>query len=221
MKLSLPPLDEDDEIDITPMIDCVFLLVLFFMVTSSFIDEPTMEPVPYTIAVPGQDEKTYTLSVEGTYLLRDGDKDEEIPTLAELVQRVRQEPGKKFRVETRSLVQSATDEKREDVQVVPLQLPKADRPTTIRRDQADQLTVPREGSLLFKGALGEKSYPDARQLLTALSERPEAERKRPVILRVDAKCDYQRAVQARNALRLAGVELIFEEVEVQHGKPQP
>jgi biopolymer transport protein ExbD len=40
-----------------------------------------------------------------------------------------------------------------------------------------------------------------------------------VILRTDAKCEYQRVVQARNALRLVGVELILEEVEPRNGNP--
>jgi len=211
MRLDLPPLDEDDEIDITPMIDCVFLLVLFFMVTSSFLDEPTMAPVPYTIAAAGPGDKTYTLAVEGTYLLRDGTTEEEIATLAELVERVRAEPGKAFRVETRAVVRSATDEKRDDARVVAVSLPKADRPTVIRRDEADQLTVPRDGPLRFRDRQGERVYPTARDLADALEKRP-ADLRRPVLLRADAKCEHQRVVQARNALRLGGVELILDEV---------
>lgn len=222
MKLNLPALEEDDEIDITPMIDCVFLLVLFFMVTSSFIDDPKMPPTPYTLVLNekmDQEDKTFTVRVEGTYLLKDGDKEEEIPSLAQLTERIRQEPGKKFRVETRSVVQSVDTDKKEEVTVVPLMLPTAEKPTTIRRDQADQLTVPREGALRFQGAGEERTFPNAREMLDWLGKRPVEARKRPVILRVDAKCTFQQVVQARNALRLAGVELIFEEVEVALGKP--
>ena len=43
MKLRLPPVDEDDEIDITPMIDCVFQLLIFFMVTSTMQSTPDLD----------------------------------------------------------------------------------------------------------------------------------------------------------------------------------
>ena len=48
MKLNLPSLDEDDEIDITPMIDCVFLLLFFFMVTSK-IDRQSPVEMPRVV----------------------------------------------------------------------------------------------------------------------------------------------------------------------------
>ncbi|MEZ6057171.1 MAG: biopolymer transporter ExbD [Planctomycetaceae bacterium] len=35
---------EDDEMDITPMIDCTFLLLIFFMVTSSMKPEGSLRP---------------------------------------------------------------------------------------------------------------------------------------------------------------------------------
>lgn len=219
MKLNLPPMDEDDEIDITPMIDCVFLLVLFFMVTSSFVDEPKMEPVPYTLRVPGDEGKTVTLSVEGTYTVRDATKDTEIATLAELVRLFRDDPNREYRLETRAKIRLADDTKVEDATVLPLTLPTAEKPTTIRRDQADLLTVPREGGLRFKDAAGERSFKEGGELVAALSKRPADLRKRPVILRCDAKSSYQQVVQARNALRLAGVELIFEEIEVRNANP--
>lgn len=219
MKLNLPATDEDDEIDITPMIDCVFLLVLFFMVTSSFIDEAKMDPTSYAVTIPS-DGKTYSLSVHGTYLLREGDKETEIASLAELVERSRAEPDKKdFHIDMKAVVQLATDTKPEDAHVVPLTLPTAEKPATIRRDQADVLTVPREGAIRFKDVAGERVYPEAGELMAELKRRPAEARMRPVILRADAKCSYQQVVLARNALRLGGVELIFEEVEVRHGNP--
>ncbi len=37
----------DDEIDMTPMIDCVFLLLIFFLVTASFALQKALEvPAP-------------------------------------------------------------------------------------------------------------------------------------------------------------------------------
>jgi biopolymer transport protein ExbD len=46
----------DDELDMTPMIDCVFLLLIFFLVTSSFALQKAMEiPPPETESPTAQD----------------------------------------------------------------------------------------------------------------------------------------------------------------------
>ena len=44
---------EDDEIDITPMIDCVFLLLIFFIVTSKMEEQAnvSLPPAQYGVAV--------------------------------------------------------------------------------------------------------------------------------------------------------------------------
>jgi biopolymer transport protein ExbD len=44
---------EDDEIDITPMIDCVFLLLIFFIVTSKMEEQANVDlpPAQYGVAV--------------------------------------------------------------------------------------------------------------------------------------------------------------------------
>jgi biopolymer transport protein ExbD len=56
MKLRIPfeQADQDDDIDLTPMIDCVFLLVLFFMVTSSFLEEVSV----FEVQLPRADRAT-------------------------------------------------------------------------------------------------------------------------------------------------------------------
>lgn len=37
--------DEEDEISLTPMLDIVFILLIFFIVTTSFVKEPGFEPM--------------------------------------------------------------------------------------------------------------------------------------------------------------------------------
>lgn len=134
---------EAQDIDITPMIDCVFLLVLFFMVTSSFIEE---------------------------------------------------------------------------AKVFKTILPKADKPTTIAREDADSITVTVEGEYYFRDASGEQKMENLEILLRKLERREGPEKQRPVILRCDARCEYRQFMEVKNVLKLAGVETIFEEVQVRHEK---
>ena len=49
----------------------------------------------------------------------------------------------------------------------------------------------------------------------------QAGQRRPVIIRCDARCEYRQFVEVKNALRQAGVETIFEEVEVRDASPKP
>ena len=53
------------------------------------------------------------------------------------------------------------------------------------------------------------------------AQRDEASRQRPVIIRCDARCEYQQFIQVKNVLKLAGIETIFEEVEVRHDNRKP
>jgi biopolymer transport protein ExbD len=46
MKIHPKHLDEDVEIDMSPMIDMVFLLLIFFLVASTIIDEKVPVKVP-------------------------------------------------------------------------------------------------------------------------------------------------------------------------------
>lgn len=135
MKLRLAQVEsEDDEIDITPMIDCVFLLLLFFMLTSSFIEEAN---------------------------------------------------------------------------VFKIMLPKAAQPSKVSRDKADFVSVTVEGKYFF----GDEELEHLDVLLEKLKAR-DATKDRPVVIRCDARCEYQQFMQVKNVLKLAGVETIFEEVEV-------
>ena len=38
----LSPIDDDPQIDLTPLIDCLFMLIIFFVVTMSF-SKPVLE----------------------------------------------------------------------------------------------------------------------------------------------------------------------------------
>jgi biopolymer transport protein ExbD len=139
MKIRLAQVEEDDQLDITPMIDVIFLLVLFFMVTSTFIEE---------------------------------------------------------------------------AKVFKMLLPRADNPTTVAREDADSISLTVEGQLFFRqGSAKEKEIKDLAALVEQLRTQ---DRTRPVIIRCDARCEYRQFVEVKNALRLAGVEIIFEEVEVGH-----
>ncbi len=140
MRLHLAQVEEDDQLDITPMIDVIFLLVLFFMVTSTFIEE---------------------------------------------------------------------------AKVFKMILPRAETPTTVAREDADSISLTVDGQLFFRqGSAKEEEIPDLSSLVERLQTQGSP---RPVIVRCDARCEYRRFVEIKNALRQAGVETVFEEVEVSHG----
>lgn len=136
MKLRLAQVEsEDDDIDITAMIDCVFLLLLFFMLTSSFIEEAN---------------------------------------------------------------------------VFKILLPKAAQPMKVARDKADFVSVTADGKFFY----GDEELEHLDVLLDKLKAREAVAKDRPVVIRCDARCEYQQFMQVKNVLKLAGVETIFEEVEV-------
>lgn len=141
MKLKLPiQQEESSEIDITPLIDSIFLLVLFFMLTSTFIEEANV-----------------------------------------------------FKVV----------------------LPRAEQAHTISREDADFISVTVDGRYQLRDVSGEHTLQDLDELLTRLKERGPEARQRPVVIRCDARCPYSQFVQVKNAVKLAGIETVFEEVEVQ------
>jgi biopolymer transport protein ExbD len=141
MKLRLADTEqqEDEDIDITPMIDVVFLLILFFMLTSTFIEE-----------------------------------------------------SKVFKIV----------------------LPKADKPETITRDDVDSISITVDGEYFFRVGTSEEQLSDLETLLKKLQQRPEDQVQRPVIIRCDARCEYSQFMQVKNVLKLAGINTIYEEVEV-------
>jgi biopolymer transport protein ExbD len=137
MKLRLAAADrDDDDIDITPMIDCVFLLLLFFMLTSSFIEEAS---------------------------------------------------------------------------VLRIVLPRADDPVKVSRDDADFVSLAVDGQVFF----GDEPLEHLEALAEKLAARAGDRRSRPVVIRCDARCEYRQFMQVKNVLKSAGVETLFEEVEVQ------
>jgi biopolymer transport protein ExbD len=146
LQLDIAPDSSDDDIDITPLIDCVFLLVLFFMLTSSFIEEA----------------KVYKIS-----------------------------------------------------------LPRANDAVTIDRAQAESVTVTLDGRYFYRDGSGEKEVANLEVLERQLRDRDDERKKKPMILRCDARCEYRQFVQIKNVLKLAGVETVFEEVEVRGDQAQP
>jgi len=140
MKLRVKQDDSAEGVDITSMIDVVFLLVIFFMVTSSFIEEA----------------KVYKIS-----------------------------------------------------------LPRAEKPVTVSRDNTYMLSMTVDGGIyLMAGAKEEKVNNLEEVVKTLQGKKDTAGKLLPVVLRCDANCEYGVYVQAKNALRMAGVDTVFEEVEV-------
>ena len=142
MKLKIAQTESQEGVDITSMIDVVFLLVIFFMVTSTFIEE---------------------------------------------------------------------------AKVYKIELPRAKKPETVSRDDTHMLSVTGDGKIFLKIDAKEEEYETFEQVVAKLKEfkdKQEDQKLLPVILRVDTHCEYSVYVQAKNALRLAGAERIFEEVEV-------
>ena len=92
---------DDNEIDMTPMVDTTFLLLLFFMITAAFslqksLQVPTPRPEePSTNVVqrdPSDDPDTVTVHVDenNTYRVVTTDVDVEAPSVHELVIRLRE-----------------------------------------------------------------------------------------------------------------------------------
>lgn len=60
--------DEETKVDISPLIDCVFILLIFFIVTTTFVDEKGKAmPTPDSAAAPEPtDEEPVTVVLEVT-----------------------------------------------------------------------------------------------------------------------------------------------------------
>jgi biopolymer transport protein ExbD len=67
MNLHSKEADEEVEIDMSPMIDMVFLLLIFFIVASKIISDKPPVNVPYAkaVGIPGPDDKVirFTISI--------------------------------------------------------------------------------------------------------------------------------------------------------------
>lgn len=141
MNLQVQRHEKQGDIDLTPMIDVVFLLVIFFMVTTTFIEEA----------------KVYKIT-----------------------------------------------------------LPRAEKPQTISRENATMLTVTFDGKIYLQLSGGkEEELSGFKEAVDKLKTwREKAAPSDPVILRCDVRSEYQQCLQAKNAIRLAGVDFLFEEVQV-------
>lgn len=99
MKLARKPLDEKVDIPMTPMIDCVFLLLIFFMVTSTLHRQES----DISFALPGiaeqsdaveiPDEQIVEIYADGRVMLNDLEYDKpdktDMPELVEMLERFR------------------------------------------------------------------------------------------------------------------------------------
>jgi biopolymer transport protein ExbD len=72
----------DASLDLTPLIDCVFLLLIFFLVTATFAQQQQQTVVPVELPVGSTGESssateqvTIFLEADGTYSLRRGEDD--------------------------------------------------------------------------------------------------------------------------------------------------
>ena len=92
-------LEEDDEYDLTPMIDIVFLLLIYFMVTTALIKEEADMGIKLPANVPASedadlpDEQVVEILASGQVLLNgaamDGYDNREMPGLTSTLQRLK------------------------------------------------------------------------------------------------------------------------------------
>jgi biopolymer transport protein ExbD len=73
---------QEVSLDLTPLIDCVFLLLIFFLVTATFAQQQQQSVVPVELPVGSTGESatateqvTIFLEADGTYSLRRGEDD--------------------------------------------------------------------------------------------------------------------------------------------------
>lgn len=116
MKLQ-PKDDEEIEIDMSPMIDMVFLLLIFFLVASTIIDKkPTIDVPTAAFAVPPEMKiGRAMISVNEKDEIRFGSLDERALTLPELKQRlaaaIDRDPKLRIQIRAGSMVKYEMSEK--------------------------------------------------------------------------------------------------------------
>ncbi len=66
MKLAPRPTDDDLEVDMSPMIDMVFLLLIFFIIASQVIDEKPKADIPYAAYAKVPEDTTGRLMITVT-----------------------------------------------------------------------------------------------------------------------------------------------------------
>lgn len=78
MKRNSTPFDDDTDVDMTPLIDVVFLILIFFMVTSTFVKEKDLFEITLPQAPSAAQQKVHTdatqilISKDGAYVLASG-----------------------------------------------------------------------------------------------------------------------------------------------------
>ena len=59
--------DEEDEVNLTPMLDVVFIMLIFFIVTATFIKEAGIQVErPDTVTADTQDDASILIAISGT-----------------------------------------------------------------------------------------------------------------------------------------------------------
>ena len=73
MSLGKSRLEDDTQIDLTPMLDVVFILLIFFVVTAAFVDETAIDlqhtPPSTTATVEKSDDITFQVSANNDITL--------------------------------------------------------------------------------------------------------------------------------------------------------
>lgn len=92
MKLAEKDLGEDLELDMSPMIDMVFLLLIFFIVASQIVDEKPKIEIPTAAFGKIDEDQTgrlmITVKKEGTYFIK---SEPDAKTIEEVKLRIEQE----------------------------------------------------------------------------------------------------------------------------------
>lgn len=100
MKLKLPE-QTDDMVDLTPMIDVTFLLIVFFMTVANLITEQKVQldlPVAEESVIPREQGVRQMVSVKPDGTLFAGVSEVDVERLSALVQQGSREYGSEFKV---------------------------------------------------------------------------------------------------------------------------
>ena len=113
----------DEEMDMTPMIDMTFLLLIFFMVTAAFTLQKSIEmPTPDSQEGVSQSRTLEEIEEDDDYVIVKIDSDDEVwvnetraPTRHEVIARLREERGMSGDGPSRLLVMASGDARHETV----------------------------------------------------------------------------------------------------------
>ncbi len=93
MAIGKRKVEEDSEIDLTPMLDVVFIMLIFFIVTSTFINETAIDVQrpPTTDAPPDSENRNIVFDVGSNGDITLGDRRIDIRSVRANVERLRAE----------------------------------------------------------------------------------------------------------------------------------